>query len=161
MGMFDEIRCKFPLPLPEYQDRLFQTKDTPAQWLDMYEIREDGALWHEEYDMEDHSKAGVWKRENPGKKVPEELDDPNSLFCGCLTRVNKRWVKAPYCFSGEISFYTTLGKHHSGWVEFSACFVDGRVKEIKLIGHRPEDPALDEQRDRELRKRFPTVGHNI
>lgn len=39
MGMFDNIKCAM-VPAGEYQ-----TKDTPVQYLDNYEIRADGSLW--------------------------------------------------------------------------------------------------------------------
>lgn len=61
MGMFDDIKCKYPLPLNGANDLVYQTKDTPAQFLDKYEIREDGTLWHENYDIEDQSEAAFWK----------------------------------------------------------------------------------------------------
>jgi hypothetical protein len=43
MGLFDNIRCKM-LQLAEERDTIWQTKDTPAQFLDEYEIREDGTF---------------------------------------------------------------------------------------------------------------------
>ena len=52
MGMYDDIICKYPLPLPEdtkgYISNGFQTKDLDCG-LDCYEIREDGTLWLREY----------------------------------------------------------------------------------------------------------------
>ncbi len=47
MGVFDYVRCKYPLPLddPGINDKVYQTKDTPEQYLALYEIREDGTLW--------------------------------------------------------------------------------------------------------------------
>lgn len=120
--MFDYVRCKYPLPLSEYQDRVFQTKDTPAQYCDIYEIREDGTLWYETYDIEDRSdpKAEGFKR-----------------FLGCMTKVNRRWVAEP--MTGEISFYDfPTGDHNDGgWVEFSAYFVNGKLREINLIENSP------------------------
>ena len=47
MGMFDDIKCKYPLPLDGANALDYQTKDTDAQNLDNYEIREDGTLWLE------------------------------------------------------------------------------------------------------------------
>lgn len=45
MGVFDDIRCKYPLPAdPKFQDRTYQTKDTPKQFLELYEIGADGIL---------------------------------------------------------------------------------------------------------------------
>ena len=38
MGMFDEITCKYPLSVEGANDLVFQTKDTDAQFLDLYEM---------------------------------------------------------------------------------------------------------------------------
>ena len=49
MGMFDYLRCEYPLPDGFDAAKIwFQTKDTDAQYLDEYEIRDDGSLWHAE-----------------------------------------------------------------------------------------------------------------
>lgn len=121
MGMFDEIRCKFPLPVKGANDLLFQTKDTEPQMLDLFEIRADGTLWHQEYDVEDRSdpKAKGFAR-----------------MCGCMTRVNKRWVRDRK--TQTICFYTYQGKNHEGWIEFKAEFVRGRLfgNKIKVVENR-------------------------
>lgn len=48
MGMFDYLLCEKPLPgtVPAWigRDHDFQTKDTPAQYLETYVIREDGTF---------------------------------------------------------------------------------------------------------------------
>ncbi len=110
MGMFDDLRCHYPLPREGANDLAYQTKDTPAQWLDLYEIRADGSLWHEAYDIEDRS-------------------DPNATgllaLRGSMTRVNKRWE--PVRLTGEVRFYTDA---RGSWVEFSAYFVDGQLREL-------------------------------
>lgn len=117
MGMFDNIKCSYKLPIEkDFSKEVFQTKNTPAQWLDHYEIREDGTLWHENYDTEDQS-------------------DPNEIgfkrFSGCCTKVNKRWefVKD---FIGEIRFYTTYNSDKC-CIEFSSYFANGILKELHLI----------------------------
>jgi hypothetical protein len=40
------------LPDASDNDLEYQTKDTPAQFLDNYEIRADGSLWHLDYDID-------------------------------------------------------------------------------------------------------------
>lgn len=46
MGMFDWIRCEYPLPdEPNGASIRFQTKDTPNQMLDEYRIDANGDLW--------------------------------------------------------------------------------------------------------------------
>lgn len=50
MGMFDYIRCDYPLPgnhPPNVADIDFQTKDTHAQYLEHYQISAQGQLLHE------------------------------------------------------------------------------------------------------------------
>lgn len=92
MGMFDEIRCKMPLPAEldvEHREHWFQTKSLGCE-MDYYEIREDGSLWFEAYDIDDQSDPNA-----------EGLD----ALRGMMTRVNKRWEKLSDFF-GEIRFYT-------------------------------------------------------
>jgi len=43
MGMFDDIQCDYPLPLPEYQRNHFQTKSLHCT-LSRYRITKDGRL---------------------------------------------------------------------------------------------------------------------
>ncbi len=146
MGMFDDIRCKYPLPIDGANGLDYQTKDTESQYCDLYEIREDGTLWHEDYDMEDQSDAAKWKKENPGKEVPEHIDS----FCGCGAKVNKRWTPVSP-FTGEIRFYTSYGikngkmvnvTKHNGWIEWSAYFVGGKASQINLIKNRIPDAKI-------------------
>lgn len=48
MGMFDELLCLAPLPDGwDPAGEVFQTKDTPEQYLTRYVLRADGALIHE------------------------------------------------------------------------------------------------------------------
>lgn len=120
MGMYDEVRCEYPLPVEGLSDRTFQTKDTPAQSLDVYIIAADGTLRHVDYDIEDQS-------------------DPNAegiaaLF-GCATRVNASIAATD--FTGEIHFYDFKDNNkHLGWVEFSAKFSDGKLEELRCVEDR-------------------------
>lgn len=117
-------------------DTVFQTKDLECA-MDYYEIREDGSLWHELYDIEDHSELGKWRREHPGEeKEPEELSIGLRGFIGSITRVNKRMEQLP-TFHGEIRFYTSISEDHTGWVEFSTYFVAGKLVQIHLLSYKP------------------------
>lgn len=137
MGMFDEIRCKYPLPLPEFQDTLFQTKDTDSQYMDLYEIREDGSLWKQEYDVEDHSN----------KAAPEGSIE---RFIGCMTRVNKHWKRDE--FTGAIDFYDFLHATN-GWIQFQGLFKKGQlVGEIELVRHDPGSIEKAQARAAEIKK---------
>ena len=118
MGMFDYLKCKYPLPDAGDNDLEYQTKDTPAQFLDNYEIRADGSLWHLDYCIEDRS-------------------DPNAeglaRLVGRLSRVNERWEPVP--FTGEIRFYCYVDENQC--TEFSAYFVNGMLNFLTPIGKEP------------------------
>jgi hypothetical protein len=89
MGMFDNITCNYPLPVKEAQDCVFQTKDTGAQYMDNYEIREDGTLWHEE-------RMFRW------------VDEPDKpIIKGHFDVIESNWVFEKN-FTGEIEFYTFI-----------------------------------------------------
>ena len=108
MGMFDDITCDYKTD-PPTKGIAFQTKDTPAQYLDKYNIREDGTLWHEEYDIEDRSD-----------QTAKDLLKMRGLF----SKINKRWKQL--FLTGEIYFYDTE-------LAYSAYFVKGELKEIHFI----------------------------
>lgn len=127
MGLFDEIVCNMPLPdKPEWvaDGHVFQTKSfDPRQ--EMYEIRSDGTLWMERYEIEDHS-------------------DPNATglmrFAGMATRVNKRFERLAD-FDGAVCFYDS--GPNGAWVEFKAVFVDGVVVKLVNVSEPPEEEAGD------------------
>ena len=145
MGMFDSIICLAPLPMAGANDLSFQTKDTPEQFMDQYEIRADGSLWHQDYELADESELAKWKNANHGQTPPAGLDG----FIGCLTQVNKRWTHLDR-YDGTINFYTTLGQHHTGWLQFKATYVDGQLAtEIELVEHTPVVPDRDAKRGEE------------
>lgn len=64
MGMFDEIKCYAKTGVRGSNQHTYQTKDTPKQTMDVYEIRQDGSLWHEIYDGPEISerKPIGWER---------------------------------------------------------------------------------------------------
>ena len=120
MGMFDYIRCKYPLPISETQDLQYQTKDTDAQFLDLYELREDGTLWHEEVKRE-------WR------------EDKDAPLGGYFDAVSTECVQQP--IAGEIRFYSDYGQKNSRgwgdrWVEYSAYFENGKLIRLNLIEDR-------------------------
>ena len=121
MGLFDSIRCQLPLPEIGLTDQVFQTKDTPAQWTDTYELRADGTLWHRAYDTEDRS--------DPTKTGLARLR-------GMATPVNIRWEPCPD-FIGEIRFYGEADPAaRKGWIEFSAYLVEGKLAHpVVLVQH--------------------------
>lgn len=118
MGLYDTLRCHYPLPVAGANDLEFQSKSTPAQLCDEYEIRADGSLWHREYDQEDRS--------DPDAKGFARL-------IGMAARVNERWV--PESMTGNLRFYTN---NDGTWLEFEARVVSGRM--VALTGISPPVP---------------------
>ncbi len=141
MGMFDKIRCKYPLPVEGSNALTFQTKDTPDQFLSLYEIRKDGSLWFQNCKIVDRS--------NPKAKG-------FARFCGIFTRTKPRWVPVKN-LTGEIRFYEALGEYSTGWIEFSAYFVKGKIKHLELIKHRKPNKQKERQRAKDMEKLAKTL----
>ena len=127
MGMYDYVKCEYPLPVAGANEFQYQTKDTPCQWLDLYVIKADGTLWHEEYDIEDHSKLSQWAKDHPGEIPPEKLKSILSM-AGCMTRVNKRLVSEE--LTGGIRFYDW--NKDRGMIEWCTFFIKGQLQDYKL-----------------------------
>lgn len=125
MGMFDYIKCEMPLPetgVPPPTD-LFQTKDTPDQYLTVYTITADGQLVWRPYEMEIV----------PKEERPYPNDDGILGMAGMLRRVEGEPAAVP--FHGDIYFYE--GNHPDvGWWEYRARFTEGKVNKIELSEYR-------------------------
>lgn len=108
MGMFDYIK---------YRGDEYQTKDTPRQLMDNYEIRDD-ILWYENYD-------GDW------------MEDDDTLFGGYLEKKNVRWEPLMY-FDGQIRFYRA-GANRDTWIEYKALFMNGRIIKFTEVTDEKEE----------------------
>ena len=112
MGMFDyiEVECELPCKVTNLEKAEWQTKDTPAQYLDKYFLTADGRFEHMEYDT----------------RFEDNEDEPFGFY---LHRDNKRRV---FCsqFTGSIRFYDKLP---DGWYEFCVFIEAGRVLKIVPI----------------------------
>lgn len=104
MGMYDVIRCDYPLPNPELQDAEFQTKDL-GQTLSRYRITTAGRLCRsrEVVDIFDESDHPPRRPEEPGS-----MEDTQ--------------------FHGDISFYAYVGEER---VEYLARFTHGTIEWIR------------------------------
>lgn len=110
MGMFDHIRCEYPLPgLDDPTSIDFQTKDTDEQYLHQYTITKDGRLIKDIVHYEDHS-------------------DPKAegllALGGCMTPVKDGEEDTNY--HGWLNFY-------GGDFEYNAKFTDGKIVEIQRV----------------------------
>lgn len=141
MGMFDDLRCYYPLPIPGANKLVYQTKDLEC-FMDHYEIREDGTLWHEEYDIEDRS---------------DPAEEGLMGLVGAMTRVNKRWKQVS--LTGEVVFYGSFRGDWKDWIEWSSYFHAGRLCQLHLLRNdqpeavpavpNPSDNPLPSTRERE------------
>lgn len=112
MGMFDYIRCEYPLPgnAPAYaQDAAFQSKDMEC-FLNQYTISLDGRLL---------DSAG--NEYEPGFTGVVNFYASNIIASG----------PGIYTRNGEDAYH----------LEYTATFVDGRLSEIKEIENRTERAA--------------------
>lgn len=124
MGMFDNLY---------YRGQKYQTRDTPAQFLDDYKIEQsldDGHwwLWHEEYDAE-------WQEDG-------------GLFGGHFKKLNQRWVCCDD-FDGLIRFYRPALENEqqswkqNAWIEYKALFMDGRMIKFQEVHNEPTTKLSD------------------
>ena len=123
MGLFDHISVKYKLPDPEAQDLEFQSKDTESQFLDQYEITEQGRLMYLAHETET-----VPEEERPYFNDPKFQESPLLKMCGMIRRINERWEDTN--FHGFIRFYAGIGKHGTDgykWFEYTAKFTDGNI----------------------------------
>ena len=140
MGMYDDIVCKYPLPLPEdtkgFVPLRFQTKDLDNA-LDCYEIREDGTLWLRECERE------YTEGDPNGKTFFEKYG---------MVKVTKDW------WTHVKTTNTILMYHYSNyndgpydyWVEFEIVFIDGVIDKIKLIKFDATDNSKRKENDRQF-----------
>ena len=117
MGMYDNLRCEYPLP-GDPGDIEFQTKDFDSI-LNEYRITVDGKLLIEEYDIEDRS-------------------DPNATgfmrFVGSMTRIPKGYK--PVDFTGYVNFYGKGFERpalETDWFEYIATFEHGMLTSVERL----------------------------
>ena len=146
MGMYDDIVCKYPLPLPEdtkgYIAESFQTKDLDCG-LDSYEIREDGTLWLRECERE--HIAG----DPNGKTFLEKF--------GIVKEIKHWWTHVKTTKTIRMYDYQNNdGGVYDYWVEFEVVFIDGVIDKIKPIKFEINDNTkrkeLHKQHVEELKK---------
>ena len=129
MGMYDDIICKYPHPLPEdtkgYISNGFQTKDLDCG-LDCYEIREDGTLWLRECERE-------YTEGNPnGKTFFEKF--------GMVKETKVWWTHVKTTSTIRMYYYNNYNDGpYDYWVEFEIVFIDGVIDKIKLIKFNATD----------------------
>ena len=131
MGMFDSIKCEYPLPLTEelskidvnWSEHVFQTKDLDCA-LSLYIINKEGLLDNEiiERDYVLYTEEEIKTLKPKPWSVYKEVIEKN--------RYNKRTF-----YHGIVNFYDSIefSKEEEMWVEFAAYFVYGKIDKIELI----------------------------
>jgi hypothetical protein len=108
MGMFDEIVCEYPLPRPEFQHAVFQTKDLDNT-LARNTITKDGRL-----------RIETWQYVH--------RDDPTAFFGFVLDRQN--WYEfIDQEYHGDLFFYTNNPATNT-LITFRARFTEGQLTSI-------------------------------
>lgn len=141
MGLYDTVKCKYPLPMPDDpkgyagNEDYFQTKDLDCA-LGYYEIREDGTLWAEHKDIE-------YVQGDPKAK-------------GFLERMGKivtksSWFEPDY-FHGTIEMYDYRdwdnSKDHDYWISYEIQFDKGTVKNIRLLNFEATPNQKRKEKDK-------------
>ena len=114
MGMFDDLRCEYPLP-DGYEGTVFQTKDTPTQFLEKYTIRKDGVLVHHSVRYESVPRA-----ERPYPDAPE--GSLESMIGSCRSVPVGDVILE---FHGVLRFY-------DGTREYEALYDRGKLLKIEV-----------------------------
>jgi hypothetical protein len=154
--MFDNIKCEYKLlDLPQeiidnwggVKNIIFQTKDTPNQYMCLYKIDHEGVLWEEKTESE-------W--------IESETPDAESIFdrLGHMKIISRAWIKPN--FSGSINFYehyhhknyktTRLSfdnedwqRYEVGWIEYKALFNNDLLISMDLVESTEPIELTDEE----------------
>jgi hypothetical protein len=128
MGMYDDLKCEYPLPNKEVQNETFQTKDFECQ-MEEYLITREGKIIHHAVRYET-----VPEKERPYYGTPEWDEKPFVRSFGCIRTIPVGDVEIP--FHGDITFYTYLGDVNTDdyeWYEYEVRFTEGILTKIKRI----------------------------
>ncbi|MCP9496842.1 MAG: hypothetical protein MSG64_20590 [Pyrinomonadaceae bacterium MAG19_C2-C3] len=127
MGMFDELRCEYPLPDAAVQDAVFQTKSFDRA-MTCYTITADGRL------VEHTARfVSVPEEERPYYGKPE-WESPVMRIAGSMKKVSTGDEEVPY--HRDVYFYTSLSEQQTEsfeWFEYQARFTEGRLQWIKRV----------------------------
>ena len=136
MGLFDSIKCKYPLPRPEgsaevagvnFNDLDYQTKDLD-ETMSEFELREDGTIWKEEH------KYKFIAGDPKGKSFSDKI--------GHMEPENSWWAQA---FPDVIIFYDSIIRDefvNDYWIEYKAVFSKGVLTSIEIVEFKTVDNSI-------------------
>jgi hypothetical protein len=147
VGLFDFVRCEYPLPLPEealgidmpdWSEFDFQTKpflrsdEDQFMGIDTYNIDEEGEMYKD--------------------VVQRTYEEGEDGFLD-VKEVNKGIERVEYTGEMHLSGLHTSGKYDY-FMEFEALFWKGDLKEIKLANWEKNDNEERLKKQKELEHRF-------
>ncbi len=111
MGLFNYVHCRYPLPDPEAQDLMFQTKSMPELRMATYEVTPEGMLV---------------VRKPPWDEAGETESAP---LPGSLEYVAGK----PLPVRGELEIYTSTERTDGSryWYSYRLTFRDGRAIDVQ------------------------------
>lgn len=124
MGMYDLLKCKYPLPegYEDMQDREFQTKSLECL-LDNYTITEDRELWV--------------------TQAEREWVEDSSSFLGGYAKALRTWEERIEDIHGDIYFYDFRDRHNlQDLVTFRARFTHGKLESISVVQDGESIPRI-------------------
>jgi hypothetical protein len=125
MGVFDYVKIEYPLPedLPATaQDDIYQTKDTPAQWMQNYTITSEGRLIYHAVTYE-----SVPENERPNWGKPEWDMGILSQLAGSIRSIPAGDVDTEW--HGDIYLIGSA----PGFLELVVRFTNGQVEYIREV----------------------------
>jgi hypothetical protein len=145
MGMYDNIICKYPLPMPDdpkgYTGSYdFQTKDLDLI-LGLYVIDKNGQLSIQR-------KDGEWVQ---GNKKSDSLIGTLGYF-----KTTKEWLEELNTTTTTVfyDYQHSQNTDYDYFIEYEAIFVNGKLTSIKLIKFEAKDNSERKRKDIEFDKKL-------
>jgi len=124
MGMFDYVKCDYPLPDPEAQGMSFQSKCFDCE-MHEYTITKEGRLIHHDFETE----------MTPEDELPEENKnaEEGSIFklWGIMRTKPGSERDVDMNYHGWFNFYEYTSDHK--WYEYNAKFTDGKIVSVERV----------------------------
>lgn len=147
MGMFDDIKCEYPLPQPEEPkgftgEIYFQTKDLEC-CLDKYQIREDGTLWIQTVEYE----------------YPENVDNEDLSWGDIKLDIKEKMSRwDPVKTTRSINMHSAIDGdgEYDYWIVYEVTFLDGKVIKTDLIKFEARPNAERKRQKEEDIKKWKT-----
>jgi hypothetical protein len=132
LGMYDYLKCEYPLPNPPYwitEETIFQTKHRDEDCcMETFRITKEGRLIHQRV-----SYVNCPDEERPYWGKPEWNKSEIYRMAGMIKTVPAGDVDTE--FHGDIVFYegSTIEENKWAWYEVCARFTNGKLEWIKEV----------------------------